>query len=194
VVAWIARLWRALDAPFLQKVGGLATIVWVASVAAGVVRGLNGIDILSVGLLAVGVIGLVVQFAPASANEGASPDESFRAEAAQLSQRLYEFLADRTRDDPFRGTHPTWGLPLDASEEERQAAWVHGTAEMTKFSDETVARYNQRFAAKAMALCERAIARGWATEQQRIHFEHPMGSMGIEAVARTLGLWGERQL
>jgi hypothetical protein len=54
-------LWRTLDAPWLSKLGGLGTLIWIAPILFGALRALTTLDALTVGVIVVGVVGLVVQ-------------------------------------------------------------------------------------------------------------------------------------
>jgi hypothetical protein len=56
-----AAFWRALDAPWLSKLGGLGTLIWIVPILFGAFRALTGLDALTVAVLAVGVTGLGMQ-------------------------------------------------------------------------------------------------------------------------------------
>lgn len=57
------RGWRALDGPWLAKLGGLGTLIWFGPILFGAVRWavVEGFDFLTVAVLVVGIVGLVVQ-------------------------------------------------------------------------------------------------------------------------------------
>lgn len=113
-----------------------------------------------------------------------------RLACKEHSQAVYEFLGDRQRDDP--GHVPHWhGLPHDAGEKEKHEAFQEHGEKLMRYSTETMTRYNQRFAARSLALFDRAAEFGWVGEKERFRFEHPTNPLGIEEIARTLGVIGE---
>jgi hypothetical protein len=80
-------LWRTLDAPWLSKLGGLGTLIWIAPILFGVLRALTTLDALTVGVIVVGVVGLVVQVVRHQREMAARPQPgSIQAGPARLTR------------------------------------------------------------------------------------------------------------
>jgi hypothetical protein len=104
-----------------------------------------------------------------------------RAEA--LSQELSDFLAERNRDDPSR----EWPLqPRSSDETVRQRQWADHTSRVLAFSTETMSRYQQRFAGRALAVFDDAVEAGLAEVKDRHGLQNPTNSIGIRMGAQQL--------
>jgi hypothetical protein len=110
-------------------------------------------------------------------------DVGRRAEA--LERELNDFISERHRDDPMR-RHRTYRPNL--SEEDMHRQWEEGVNAGLAFSTETMNRYRTRFATRALALYEDALAAGLARQEDRPWFQHAVNPLGIEHVAQSVGM------
>lgn len=110
--------------------------------------------------------------------------------AWELSRELLDFVADRAQDDPGRVPH-WFGLPQDASEAERHRAFEMSTQALIAYSTETMSRYMVRFQARALKLFDDLKECNLVDSSQRHWFEHPTNPLGIQEVAKLLGVVGE---
>jgi hypothetical protein len=119
------------------------------------------------------------------------PDLATRAEA--LSRELYDFVAERKRDDPMMKSFLRSATGRSVlSDEERQREWAERTGDMHAFSTETMNRYRQRFAVRVLAVYDDAVAAGNEKPEDRLSFEHPTNELGIERVAQRIGVIGHK--
>jgi hypothetical protein len=119
-------------------------------------------------------------FAPERAAP-APPDLATRAEA--LARDLYDFLADRQRDEPQFDL--IW-MTDNVTEQDRQRRWAENGNRLKAFHAETMTRYGQRFAGRAINVFEEAAAVGLAQPEKRWFMRHPAGTHGIENIAQQM--------
>jgi hypothetical protein len=134
-----------------------------------------------IGLL-MAAIGLYLHFRKKSA-----PAAGLAGRAHALSRELYDFLAERRRDDPTLKLHLR---SSSVSEEERHQRWIESTVSTMEFYTETMNRYGQRFEARALAIFDAAAKAGLADPRKRVEFEHPTNPLGIQRIAQRLGTIG----
>jgi hypothetical protein len=118
---------------------------------------------------------------------------ALRKRALQASEQIYAFLAESRQTDPT--SEPWFWTPgwETFSEEEKNQAFHEHSAKLIRHARETMDRYNASFAAEALVLHAEFERRGVTDGSARFHFEHPTDPLGVEEVARELGVWG-RQL
>lgn len=109
--------------------------------------------------------------------------------AHALSRELYDFLAERRRDDRTLESHLR---SSGASDEERRLRWIEDNISNQAFFTETMSRYGQRYATRALAIFDTAAETGLADPKDRWSFEHPTNLIGIEHVAQQLGVFGHK--
>ena len=104
-------------------------------------------------------------------------------EAEALSRDLFEFLAERKRDEP----RPEALLLTDGlTEEDRQARWARVTDEINKFTGETANRYSQRFAGRALNVYDQAAEAGLRKPEKRWFVKNANNTHSIEDVAQDM--------
>jgi hypothetical protein len=108
--------------------------------------------------------------------------------AETLSRELYDFVAERKRDDAARGLRKWWGPGV--SEEEKQRRFNEGVDDDYRFTAETMSRYGQRFAVRALTLFDDADEVGLAEMEDRRLFVNPVNPLGIEQIAQRVGVIG----
>ena len=109
--------------------------------------------------------------------------------AHALSRELYDFLAERRRDDRTVESHlRSSGAPDD----QRHQRWIEESISSQAFFTETMSRYGQRYTARALAIFDTATETGLADPKDRWRFEHPTNPLGIEHIAQQLGVIGHK--
>lgn len=96
--------------------------------------------------------------------------------AKRFSRDLYVFLGERRSDDPIFNL-------LNAGDRHAHATVHHGTA--------TIARYNERYAARALGLFDELVEAGVQVGNRRT-VESPTNHLGMEEVAQMIGAAGYR--
>ena len=115
-----------------------------------------------------------------------------KTRAERVASELQHVLADHRRTDPSRKTwfdRPDWSK---LSDDEKNRAFNEQTQASVDHSLELMNRYAIEYSAEALYLCEEFIKRGLAQPGDRSRFEHPTNPLGVEEVARKLGLWGKQ--
>jgi hypothetical protein len=102
--------------------------------------------------------------------------------AQQLSGEISVWIGERdgAEVDILHGDFGPIDLP---------GAWERQTARTISYSRDTMSRWNERFAVKALTAYDQLIAHGAVdTETTRFHVEHPTNPLGIKEVSRSLGV------
>lgn len=95
--------------------------------------------------------------------------------ATSLASEIMVWCGDRQRDNPI--TRPESRFDGDAH---------------LRYSIDTVARWNERFALRALTLFDRMVREGVGDPADRFRIEHPTNPFGIEKVARILGVMADQ--
>lgn len=105
------------------------------------------------------------------------------ARSGALLGELNEFLGERRREDPVLRVRPA---PRD--DEDRAWRWAEQVTGSLAFNTETMSRYRQRFSIRALAVFDEAVAVGVAKSEDRHCLEYPTNVLGIEDVAKLIGM------
>jgi hypothetical protein len=142
-----------------------------------------GFALVMLGLL-IAIIGLYLHF-----RREPAPSRELASRAQALSRELYDFLAERRRDDRTLESHLR---SSGTTGQERHQRWIEYTTSSQAFSTETMSRYGQRYAAHALAIFDAAAEAGLADLADRWCFMYPTNPLGIEHVAQGLGVIGHK--
>ena len=100
-------------------------------------------------------------------------------DARELSASIFSWVGERKRMDS--GFYP-----------HRQDTWEADTQRIMRQSDEGMIRWNELYAVRALTAYDRLVAHGAVNSEGsfggRHTFEHPTNRLGIEQIARTLGV------
>ena len=145
----------------------------------------------SVGVVAFSLIVNVWRLLPALwARLWGEGDEELRRRCRELSVEIYQFMADRDRDDP---ADELWHAQRRAAtEEERDRLFERQSNQSSRHFHDTMHRYRERYETEALTLFDRAQERGWVQAGKRSWFETPTNTHGIYTVAQILGTIGRR--
>ncbi|MEE6273541.1 hypothetical protein V2J56_09300 [Georgenia sp. MJ206] len=106
-------------------------------------------------------------------------------EAEALSRQIFAYLGDRGRDDPF------------FSRQDPDASDDYMWGRQIRYHDETMSRWNERFAGDALTMYDRLIASGATPVTRygadvRFTFAHPTNALGVEECARHLAVMADQ--
>ena len=124
--------------------------------------------------------------------EGRSPpsDAELKRYCELLSTELYQFFADRNRDDPSKRLR--LGVQQATTEEEKQRVWQNEIEEDRRYYEETMNLYQQKFEGSVLAVFTALRQRGWCDPEDRQRFESAINLVDIREIAQRLGAIGNQ--
>jgi hypothetical protein len=115
-----------------------------------------------------------------------------RQKGAALSTRIFEMAGEARRTDLSRRAH--WASPSweGMSKEERDRLFWEQSERSIQHATDLMVRYNVECAAEALALHDEFHRLGVTDGKKRDWFERPTNPLGLEEVARLLGVWAKK--